>query len=73
MAHKLIAWRITVSLLLLAAMTGIASAQGDYTLVRYSIESGAVSSGNGYTLIATTGQADAGTLSGGGFTLEGGS
>jgi hypothetical protein len=68
-----IAWRVLTGMLLLAVMAGVASAQGGYTLGRYSAEhSGAVATGGGYTLVGATGQADAGRMGGGSFTLAGG-
>ena len=68
-----IGWRVLVSVLLLLVLVGVASAQDGYVLGRYSAEhSGAVATGGGYTLVAATGQADAGAMSGGGFVLAGG-
>jgi hypothetical protein len=68
-------WAIlSLVLLLIIFVSGIALAAGSYDLSWWTIDGGGgTSSGNGYTLNATLGQPDAGTLaSGGGYTLAGG-
>jgi hypothetical protein len=47
---------------------------GEYDLMRYTISAGGgTSAANGYTLVGTAGQVDAGVaMTGGGFTLVGG-
>jgi hypothetical protein len=68
-----IGWRVLVSVLLLMALAGVAWAQDDFKLGRYTTEhSGAAATGNGYTLVGATGQMDAGGMSGNGFVLVGG-
>ncbi|MGQ9493531.1 MAG: hypothetical protein ACUVR2_07190 [Anaerolineae bacterium] len=58
------------------ALAGLAQAQsgGGYDLTWNTIDGGGYtfSTGGGYALGGTIGQADAGTLSGGGYTLAGG-
>jgi hypothetical protein len=50
-----------------------AAPSAGYSLIRYSVAGGGgVSSGGGYTLTGTAGQADAGRLSGGRYTVGGG-
>jgi hypothetical protein len=56
------------------AQDGAPAAPDDaYTIPWYTVDGGGgVSSGGTYTLQGTAGQADAGTLFGGGYTLTGG-
>lgn len=72
------AGRRTLALLILTALTGAAFAQssgGDYRLVRHvTAGGGGQSTGSGYSLRATVGQANAGVpaMLGGDFRLQGG-
>jgi hypothetical protein len=63
-------------LLLLLLSTALVTRAGvpGYTLDWWTVDGGGTMSnaGGGYTLGATAGQPDAGSLSGGGYTLEGG-
>ncbi|MBN1259696.1 MAG: hypothetical protein JXB35_03360 [Anaerolineae bacterium] len=65
---------LTLVGLLLALSNFPAGAQtgGAFTLPWFNIGAGSISSGGDYTLAGATGQADAGNLSGGDFTLGGG-
>jgi hypothetical protein len=73
MKHK---WSILLLLLVIAvALAGVVSvfALGGYTLDWWSVDGGGTSStGGSYSLGGTIGQPDAGTSSGGTYTLEGG-
>lgn len=60
-------------LLGLLLVTGLVLAQGGYDLVWWTIDGGgALSTGGGYALSGSIGQADAGALSGEDYTLLGG-
>ena len=61
-------------LLLLAASPTLAQSGGGYDLTWSSIDGGGMmfSTGGGYSLGGTIGQPDAGVLSDGGYTLNGG-
>ncbi|MDH7487804.1 MAG: hypothetical protein QHJ81_16215 [Anaerolineae bacterium] len=77
MKHKCTSrWTILVvtSALLMIGSTALAQSGGSYDLSWSSIDGGGYtfSAGGGYSLGGTVGQADAGTLSGGGYTLSGG-
>ena len=65
---------ITLVLVLIIFGSGMAFASASYNLSWWTVDGGGgTSSGDGYTLNATLGQADAGTLStGGGYTLASG-
>jgi hypothetical protein len=66
---------LTTVLILLMAVTSInAQAGGGYDLTWSSIDGGGAmfSTGGSYSLGGSIGQPDAGTLSGGGYTLNGG-
>jgi hypothetical protein len=69
-------WLITliaVVILLLPSATVLAQSGGGYDLTWNTIDNGGIlSSGGDYTLHGTIGQADAGELAGGGYTLAGG-
>ena len=55
------------------ALVGLALAQGGFDLGWYTVDGGgARSSGGGYTLEGSIGQPDAGTVSGGSYSLQGG-
>lgn len=71
--RQMIVLFVAISALLLL-MGAAAGAQGGYDLAWWSVDGGGVtfSTGGGYTLGSTTGQADAGVLAGGGYTLTGG-
>lgn len=72
MKHK-ISIVTALLLLLLTTMTVAAQSGGTVDLTWSSIDGGGgVSSGNGFTLISTIGQGEAGTLQGGPYTLSGG-
>lgn len=64
---------VTLSIGLVQAKAPIAPTTG-YEVTWYSIDSGGymVNTGGSYSLGGTIGQPDAGTLSGGGYTLNGG-
>lgn len=68
--------RIMLLVLLLGLWAGIAAAQtgGSYNLTWNTVDGGGwmFSTGGTYSLGGTIGQADAGTLSGGGYVLQGG-
>ena len=65
-------WRLALFCLLASALCFRASAQ-TFAIDWFSVDGGGgTSTGDGYTLTGTTGQPDAGKMSGGGFTLEGG-
>lgn len=61
-------------LLLLAASSALAQSGGGYDLTWNTVDGGgcAFSTGGVYSLGGTIGQADAGTLAGGGYALSGG-
>jgi len=61
-------------LLLLAAVPVLAQSGGGYDLTWSTVDGGGMTfgTGAGYTLGGTAGQADAGILTGGGYTLAGG-
>jgi hypothetical protein len=61
-------------LLLLAASTVLAQSGGGYDLSWSTVDGGGgtFSTGGGYSLGGTAGQADAGVMQGGGYTLAGG-
>jgi hypothetical protein len=59
-------------LVLILLATGFATAQTDYDLSWVTLEAGETSSGGGYTVSGTSGQPDAGAMSGGEFALQGG-
>ena len=60
-------------LLLLTSVTVFAQSSGNYDLAWSSIDGGGGEAGGGsYALISTIGQADAGALQGGSYTLAGG-
>ena len=65
---------IIIILVLIVFVSGMALAAGNYDLSWWTVDGGGgTSSGNGFTLNATLGQPDAGTLaSGGGYTLASG-
>lgn len=71
-ATHLKAW--LVCLVLLAAVPVLAQSGGDYGLSWTTIDGGGVtlSAGGAYTLGGTAGQADAGRMTGGPYTLAGG-
>jgi hypothetical protein len=58
--------------LLLAAPAAQAQSGGEYDLTWNTVDGGGTSSGGGYTLTGTVGQADAGTLGSGGYAVGGG-
>jgi hypothetical protein len=58
--------------LLLTTMTVSAQSGGDYRLAWSSTAGGGSSTGGAFALMGTSGQADAGTLNGGSYTLAGG-
>ena len=71
--------QVTLAILIAAMLTGtIASAHaqsgGGYELTWWTIDGGGTTNSNNgdYSLAGTFGQPDAGTLSGGGYTLFGG-
>ena len=81
MKHKTTRLSLVVALVLVivasgVTLVGLVSAQsgGGYDLTWNSIDGGGYmfSTGGGYSLGGTIGQPDAGTLSGGGYTLTGG-
>lgn len=59
-------------LIMLGATSVRAQSSGGYTLDWFSVNSGGQSTGGEYTLSGIGGQADAGGLSGDGYTLNGG-
>ncbi|MBN2390921.1 MAG: hypothetical protein JXR84_09365 [Anaerolineae bacterium] len=67
---------IPITLIILLSVSSLARAQSGngYDLTWHTIDSGGVtfSMGNGYQLGGTIGQPDAGSLSGGNYTLSGG-
>lgn len=60
--------------LFMAASVALAQSGGDFDLSWWTVDGGGgtASSGESYTLVGTVGQPDAGTLSGGNYTLAGG-
>ncbi len=59
--------------ILLLLLAGVALASGTYELPWFTVDGGGgQSAGGGFTLVGTAGQADAGVLSGGTYTLAGG-
>lgn len=60
--------------LLISLVIGVVAAQSGYSIGWYTMDGGGatLSAGGGYTLGSTIGQADAGVVSGGGYTLHGG-
>ena len=68
-------WLLFIALLILAvAVSSVwAAPTGSYEITWYTIDGGGGTIGSGaYTLDGTVGQPDAGMLTGGGYTLEGG-
>jgi len=64
---------LVVAALLLSVSTAFAQPAGLYDLSWNTIDGGGgTSAASGYTLTGTLGQPDAGTLSGGSYTLQGG-
>jgi hypothetical protein len=67
---------IAIAIGILITVSGLAGAQsgGNYELAWYTVDNGGVSfsTGDGYQLGGTIGQPDAGSLSGGDYTLMGG-
>jgi hypothetical protein len=65
---------LPAALLSLLASVALAQSGGGYDLTWNTIDGGGYtfSTGGGYALGGTAGQADAGVLSGGGYTLAGG-
>ncbi len=64
---------ISIGLLIITVSIAAAQSGGGYGLTWNTIDNGGgESNGSSYTLVGTIGQPDAGTLSGGGFTLAGG-
>jgi opacity protein-like surface antigen len=63
-----------VTALLLGAAAAAAAVNSGYTLNWFSVDGGGGTStgAGGYTVSGSIGQPDAGTLSGGGYTLQGG-
>ena len=73
MKHRLLA--VCIGVVLLLAVSAVTLAQTDgYDLTWSTVDGGGTtfSTGGGYSLGATAGQADAGVLTGGGYTLAGG-
>lgn len=69
----LIAIGIAIGIIGLSAFSGLVGAQGGYMLTWYTIDGGGgSSSSSGYTLQGTSGQADAGNMSGRNYSLWGG-
>ena len=70
----LIAWLLPLTVVTVIARAGVAQTGGAYDLRRNTIDGGGAtfSSGGSYQVGGTIGQPDAGTLSGGVFTLGGG-
>jgi hypothetical protein len=69
--HAVAIWLV----FMLAGMLWLGSAviaQGDYDLSWWTVEGGGASSGGPYRLVGAAGQADAGVLSNGNFSLTGG-
>jgi hypothetical protein len=72
MKHKLLLICLFTLLLLTTVTIGVASMAG-YTLPWWTVDGGGgTSNSTQYALSGTTGQADAGTLIGGDYTLAGG-
>jgi len=71
--RRLIPWLVVVGELLLLAVVPVLAAV-TYDLSWWSVDSGGAtfSTGGAYELGGTIGQPDAGTLTGGGYTLGGG-
>jgi len=65
---------LLVFLVLLATVPVLAQSGGGYDLSWHTVDGGGAtfSTGGGYTLGGTIGQAEAGVLSGGGYVLSGG-
>jgi hypothetical protein len=74
MKHRLLAVCIGVALLWAVSAVALAQTGGGYDLMWSTVDGGGTTfgSGGGYSLSATAGQADAGVLTGGGYTLAGG-
>ena len=74
MRHQQLAALLLVSALLVAASVALAQTGGGYDLTWSTVDGGGgmFSMGGSYELGGTIGQPDAGTLSGGSYTLEGG-
>ena len=70
---RILAW-VLGAMLLMGQQTASAQTGGGYDLTWNSIDGGGAtfSTGGGYSLGATVGQADAGAASGGVYTLSGG-
>ena len=69
MRVQTIAFGLMLAVLLIG---GVALAQSGYQMVGYTFSAGGVSSGSGYTVKGTAGQAGAEVLTGGGYVLTGG-
>jgi hypothetical protein len=70
----LLVWLSVVGLLALGATAVCAGVTADYTLQWWTVDAGGITfaSGGNYSLGGTAGQADAGVLTGGAYTLAGG-
>ncbi len=65
--------RVGLLLLLLLAVSGIASAAGPFSIDRWTVDGGGgVSQAGTYTLTGTLGQPDAGVMKGSSYLLPGG-
>ncbi len=61
-----------LAVVLLAGASLAAAVTSGYTLDWFTVDGGGGTASGGYTVSGTLGQPDAGTLSGGGYTLQGG-
>jgi hypothetical protein len=65
-------WMVVLALLLFLGYTVGVVAAPDFAMTWWRISAGGTSGASGYTLSGAMGQAEVGTLSGGGYTLTAG-
>ncbi len=74
MTRKRLTLLVALVLCLAASLPAASQSGGGYDLTWFTVDGGGVGAGlpSPYSLDGTIGQADAGTLGGGGYTLDGG-